>query len=84
MTDPSPTTHAITAAAHASLELVNSSPELLSLSQLVFIKSELNKTLGIVANQIQVKLSGAPFERAFQDPWRPIHVLQTLLVMLPT
>ena len=59
MADSSSTTHAITRAAHASLNLVSSSAELLSLSQLLATRTELKKTLAVVNDRVQAKLSGA-------------------------
>ena len=53
---------AITVAVRASLGLVNSSAELLSISQLLALESELRTTLAIVKCQIQADFIGTFFE----------------------
>jgi len=57
MTDPS-TGRAIARALRASLRLVNTSSELLTLSQLYAVKSDLHETLGIVKGHIRAAESG--------------------------
>lgn len=54
-----PLADAVTSATRASLRLVNSSTELLSISQLLAMDSELRTTLAAVHVQIRAKLSGA-------------------------
>jgi len=57
MTDPS-TGRAIVNAIRASLRLVSSSSELLTISQLLAVKSDLRETLAIVNGQIGAMQSG--------------------------
>lgn len=58
MTDSSPTGLAILKAVRASLRLVSSSSELLTISQLLAVKHELCETFTVINAQIQVEQSG--------------------------
>lgn len=58
MADSSPIDNAIFRAIRASLRLVHSSPELLTMSQLDVLKSDLKGMLAVIDRQIQVELAG--------------------------
>ena len=80
MTEPTstPTSHAIVKTVHASMRLVGGSSELLTVSQLLTVKSDLRKTLAIVNGQIQAAQSGTPVENLLKAFANVSHVSQMI------
>ena len=68
MADPAgtPTTHAIVKAVRASLTLVSSSLELLTMSQLFAVKRDLCETMAIIKGQIQARQSSTLAENVLK------------------
>lgn len=62
MADSSPTGRAMVQAVRAALRLVSSSDELLTVSQLLAVKTEIGETLDFLNARIQAEQSGAFFE----------------------
>ena len=80
MTEPTstPTSCAIVKTVHASMRLVGGSSELLTVSQILAVKSDLRKTLAIVNGQIQAAQSSTPIENLLKAFANDSHVSQMI------